>query len=71
MKARTVQTLHRILEERKSKALWSGHYPPPYTAKAFDNRGPVPFRSMGYAKAIREINALIDAIGELTKQTSN
>ena len=51
--------------------MWSGHYPPPYDAKAYDTRGPVPFRSMGYASAVIEINALIDAINELTKQTTN
>jgi hypothetical protein len=71
MKARTIQSLHRVLKGRKINALWSGHYPPPYTAEAFDNRGPVPFRSIGYAAAIIEINALIDAINELSARTNN
>lgn len=71
MKPRTIQTLRRTVNRLKAGAMWSGHYPPPYDAKAYDTRGPVPFRSMGYASAVIEINALIDAINELTKQTTN
>jgi len=43
-----------------------GHYPPPYTAEAFDNRGPVFFRSIAYGQTIIEINALKDAIETLS-----
>jgi len=71
MKPRTIQTLRRLLKIRKADAMWSGRYPPPYTAEAFDKRGPVPFRNTGYAAKIIEINALIDAINELTKETNN
>lgn len=44
-----------------------GHYPPPYTAEAFDKRGPVPFRSIAYGQTIIEINALKDAIDTLSE----
>ena len=44
----------------------AGHYPPPYTAEAFDNRGPVFFRSIAYNQTIIEINALKDAIKALS-----
>lgn len=44
----------------------AGHYPPLYTAEAFDKRGPVPFRSIAYGAAIIEINALEDAIKALS-----
>lgn len=44
----------------------AGHYPPPYIAEAFDNRGPVPFRSIAYGQTIIEINALEDAINALS-----
>ena len=66
MKANTIQTLRRIVRERKIYAMQAGHYPPPYTAEAFDNRGPVPFRSIAYGAAIIEINALKDAIKALS-----
>ena len=66
MKANTIQTLRRIVRERKIYAMQAGHYPPPYTAEAFDNRGPVPFRSIAYGQTIIEINALKDAINALS-----
>lgn len=44
----------------------AGHYPSPYTAEAFDKRGPVPFRSIAYGQTIIEINALKDAIKALS-----
>jgi hypothetical protein len=66
MKARTIQTLRRLLKAQKAYAMYAGRYPPPYTAKAFEKRGPVPFRSMSYGTTILEINALEDAIKELS-----
>ena len=66
MKVNTIQTLRRIVRERKIYAMQAGHYPPPYTAEAFDNRGPVPFRSIAYGQIIIEINALEDAINALS-----
>lgn len=66
MKANTIQTLRRIVREKKIYAMKAGHYPPPYTAEAFDNRGPVFFRSIAYNQTIIEINALKDAINALS-----
>jgi len=66
MKTNTIQTLLRIVRERKIYAMQVGHYPPPYTAEAFDNRGPVFFRSIAYGQTIIEINALKDAIETLS-----
>ena len=66
MKANTIQTLRRIVRQKKYRAMQAGHYPSPYTADAFDKRGPVPFRSIAYGAAIIEINALEDAIKALS-----
>ena len=70
MKARTIHTLRRLLKARKAYAMHAGHYPPPYTAEAFEKRGPVPFRSIAYGETILEINALEDAIKELSLPNS-
>jgi len=51
--------LRRLLEDRKTGALCSGHYGPPFTTEAFDGRDKSKaFRSIGYNRAVRDVKML-------------
>lgn len=62
MKKFTMYTVGKILDHLKQSALYGGRYPPPHTARRYDKRGKVPFRSMAYVEKVKWINALEDLI---------